>query len=138
MGPWASGAQQRFCVLRAARARAQAGGGPGRGARHSSAWPISAISREGGTVVTSCDSACASCARRFSFGVLPYTSLRARARGLASRLAAGPRRGRHGSGTAVSACCAMQSARRLTTLPLFFLHDVIKAHLTGHAQRAVG
>ncbi len=41
----------------------------------SSAWPMSAMSREGGTVVTSCDSACASCARRFSFGVAPYTSL---------------------------------------------------------------
>ncbi len=59
---------------------------------------MSAMSREGGTVVTSCDSACASCARRFSFGVLPYTSLRARARTLASRLAAGPRRRWQGSG----------------------------------------
>lgn len=36
---------------------------------------MSAIRRAGGTVVTSCDSACAICARRLSFGVVPYTSL---------------------------------------------------------------
>ena len=36
-----------------------------------------AMRRAGGTVVTSCDSACASCARRLSFGVAPYTSLHA-------------------------------------------------------------
>ena len=34
-----------------------------------------AMRRAGGTVVTSCDSACASCARRLSLGVDPYTSL---------------------------------------------------------------
>jgi hypothetical protein len=74
---------------------------------------MSAMSREGGTVVTSCDSACASCARRFSFGVLPYTSLRVRgAGGLASRLAAGLRRRPHGS-----------------RQPLFMVHDACKARV---------
>ena len=37
---------------------------------------MSAMSRDGGTMVTSDDSACAICARRLSFGVAPYTSLR--------------------------------------------------------------
>ena len=36
---------------------------------------MSAMSRDGGTMVTSEDSACAICARRLSLGVAPYTSL---------------------------------------------------------------
>lgn len=36
-----------------------------------------AMRRDGGTTVTSPLSACAICARRLSFGVLPYTSLHA-------------------------------------------------------------
>lgn len=41
---------------------------------HLSACPTSAMRREGGTVDTSLDSACASCARRLSRRVLPYSS----------------------------------------------------------------
>jgi hypothetical protein len=44
-------------------------------AHHLSACPMRAMSRDGGTMVTSDDSACAICARRLSFGVAPYTSL---------------------------------------------------------------
>ena len=46
-------------------------------AHHLRAWPMRAMRRLGGTVETSCEMACASCARRFSLGVLPYTSLHA-------------------------------------------------------------
>ena len=45
-------------------------------AHHFRACPMSAMSRDGGTIVTSEDSACAICARRLSFGIAPYTSLR--------------------------------------------------------------
>ena len=41
---------------------------------HLSAWPTSAMSRDGGTVLTSLLSECASWARRLSRGVPPYSS----------------------------------------------------------------
>lgn len=57
------------------------------GRHHLSACPMRAMSRDGGTVDTSCDIACAICARRLSFGVSPYTSLHSRARPLSVQLA---------------------------------------------------